>query len=102
VNYCSNACQAKAYEIKVDSACVICGAAMLVRPNELGRVTTCSDACASERKSRANARRSALTEGDIALIRTDDRLHREIADAYGISRSHVSSIKCGCARKGTA
>jgi hypothetical protein len=34
-----------------------------------------------------------LTEQDVLAIRADPRLHREIASAYGISRSRVSTIK---------
>lgn len=34
-----------------------------------------------------------LTEQDVLAIRADPRLHREIASAYGISRSRISTIK---------
>lgn len=34
-----------------------------------------------------------LTEQAVSAIRADQRLHREIASAYGISRSRVSAIK---------
>lgn len=40
-----------------------------------------------------------LTNAQVAKIKQDDRLHRVIAIDYGISRSHVSSIKCGSFRK---
>jgi hypothetical protein len=39
--------------------------------------------------------RSKLTEAQVLQIFRDERNHSEIAAAYGVSRSHVSSIKRG-------
>jgi hypothetical protein len=40
-------------------------------------------------------KRSNLTDDDIRAIRADTRLHRIIADDYGIARSGVTQIKNG-------
>ena len=38
---------------------------------------------------------SKLTEADVAAIRASDLSYKELAERFGVSRSHISGIKCG-------
>lgn len=40
-----------------------------------------------------------LTSEQVASIKLDSRMHKVIAAEYGVSRSHISSIKSWCFRK---
>lgn len=49
-NYCSKACANEAKVVKVSADCSVCAAQMLIKPSYLGRVTTCGEVCASQKK----------------------------------------------------
>jgi hypothetical protein len=40
-----------------------------------------------------------LSNAQVQQILVDVRMHKEIAASYGVSRSHISSIKCGSFRR---
>jgi broad specificity phosphatase PhoE len=66
--FCSQACAKPA---RIEKACLICNAAMLVPPNAVSRIVTCSKACGSEYRTRRQTGRpvtwgekiSAATKG---------------------------------------
>ena len=82
-----------------DGKCVLhrCDNPLCVNPDHLFIGTQLDNMLDRTEKSRAakgeQHGRSKLTAIEILLIRADNRLHREIATAYGVNRQSISAIK---------
>lgn len=113
VSYCSRACAGFACRQQVEVACRVCGKPFTVIPSRVGEVTCCGEECRRKAISESTSamdvagwksgmfaggergRGAKLTEKQARAILSDTRVHADIAEEYGISRSAVSYLKRG-------